>query len=259
MKTLEQINEQFLQVASMINEYAQYMEEQERCLNSSLSAVDLEKLSKLKEYLKQHKNSIEQKQEWIKVEWKKISQSRTFHYELLGKVIATILTEQESTPYFYATRLVKHGFQIDEINRPFYKVVSFVTTNRKDLEAPLLDQLSGTMYPFYINNSPVMKPLPRELATKLQLEDTIRVELENRNAMDLYVVTENDIPSSSKFPKTENQSILSSLPFPYVSMVLEKIIETRYHKNGVELTEEEMQRVISEFCKSYKRITADIK
>lgn len=255
MKTLEQINDQFLQAASEINEYTKYMELQERCLKQSLKVVDLKILSESKEYLRQHKQSVEEKLEWTKKEWQKISQSRTFHYQTLGKIIATILTKKEKVPYFYATRLVKHTFQVDEVNRPFYRVVSFVTANKEDLESPLLDKLSATMYPYYVNNSPIMKPLPRELTSKSGLEEMIKRELEARDATNLYTATEHDIPSLNSFPKTENQSKLANFPFHYVGMLLEKLIETRYHKNGAELTEEEIEQMIEEFSKSLKQIT----
>lgn len=255
MKTLEQINDQFLQAASEINEYTEYMKLQETCLKQSLKAVDLKKLSQSKEYLEQHKKSVEEKLEWSKKEWQKISQSRTFHYQILGNIIATMLTRKEEIPYFSATRLVKHTFQIDEVNRPFYRVVSFVTANKGDLESPLLDQLSSTMYPYYVNNSPIMKPLPRELTSKLGLEEMIKRELEVREATDLYIVTEHDIPSLNSFTKTENQSKLSNFPFHYVSMLLEKLIEARYHKNGIELTETEIEQMISEFSESLKKMT----
>lgn len=255
MKTLEQINDEFLQAASEINQYTEYMELQEKCLKQSLKVVDLKILSESKEYLKQHRESVEGKLEWAKKEWQKISQSRTFHYELLGRIIAAILTRKEGVPYFCATRLVKHTFQIDEVNRPFYRVISFVTANKGDLEALLFDRLSATMYPYYLNNSPIMKPLPRELTSKSGLEDMIRRELEAREATNLYIVTENDIPSLNGFPKTENQSKLTNFPFHYVSVILEKMIEMRYHKNGAELTEGEIEQIISEFCESLKQIT----
>ncbi len=255
MKTLEQINDRFLQAVSEINEYTEYMELQERCLKQSLKVVDLKILSQSKEYLKQHEKSVEEKLEWAKKEWKRMSESRTFHYELLGKIVAAILTQQERVLYFHATRLVKHTFQVDEVNRPFYRVVSFVTTNKQDLESPLLDKLLATMYPYYINNSPIMKPLPRELTSKSGLEEMIRRELEARQATRLYAVTENDIPNLKSFIKAENQSNFTSFPFHYVSAILEKMIETRYRHNGEELTEEEIEQIIKEFSESSKQIT----
>ena len=215
--------------------------------------MDLKILLESQGYLTKHKESVEKKQKWIAKEWQRISQSRIFHYEVLGKIIATILTEQEKKPYFYATRLVKHTFQVDEKNRPFYRAVSFVTANKQDLESPLLDKLSATMYPYYINNSPIMKPLPKELASQSELEEMIRKELKARDAINLYIVTQNDIQNLNGFPKTENQSKLTNFPFYYVNMILEKMIEIRYHKNGAELTEEE----IKQFCKSLKKITVD--
>ena len=62
--------------------------------------MDLKILLESQGYLTKHKESVEKKQKWIAKEWQRISQSRIFHYEVLGKIIATILTEQEKNHIF---------------------------------------------------------------------------------------------------------------------------------------------------------------
>lgn len=255
METLEQINERFLKVASEINEYMKYVEMQERCLKQSLSEVDLKCLSESKEYLKEHEFAIKEKIEWAQKEWETLCRSRTFHYEELGKFIASLLTKKEGIPYFCATRLVKHVFQVDEVNRPFYRVVSFVTANPNDLNRMLMERITSTMHVYYFNNSPVMKPLSRELQSMDEYERMVGRELELRDANNAYVITRNTISSFVPFETPENQSLMKSFAFSYVNDALERLIERRFHEKAKELPEKVVVGIVEEFCNNQKQVS----
>lgn len=255
METLEQMNNRFLKTTAEIEEYMKYLKEEETCLKQPIKAVHLERLSKSNDYLKKHQSTIKEKIKWAETEWQLLTQSRTFQYDFLGRMLATMLSKQEGEPYFYATRLVKHTFQIDEVNRPFYQVICFVTDNQKDLKSLLLDRISPTMYPFYVNHSPIMKPLPIELENELVFEDMIRKELELRGASNLYVVTENTISAPINYIVPENQALLTSFPFSHVNQVMEKMIVTRRQKNAENLTEAEVLKIIDECYESTTQLS----
>ena len=255
METLEQINDRFLKIATEVNEYIKYAEQQEKCLKQPLNSVDLKALTESKIYLDEHKFLMEEKMEQSTKEWKKICNCRTFDYEVFGKILAILLTKTEGVPYFYATRLVKHPFQVDEINRPFYRIVSFVTKNPKDLEVFLLEKISATMYPYYMNNSPVIKPLARELEERTIFEKMIKKELEVREVTNAYVVTKHDISISGSFKKPENQILLPTFLHGSIDVIIEKMIEKRYQKNGKQLTALEIEEIIAEFITTQKQTT----
>lgn len=232
---MKQINEEFLKKTAFINEYIQYQKWQEEMLQKPPSMVDLERLKKIRAFLEFHQLDILEKKEKAKEEWNQICLARTFRYDELGSLLASLLSGDKI--YFFASRLIKHPNQIDK-NGPFYQIVSFVTCNPHDLDSYLLDHLSKTMYPYYVNDSFIPKPLPFELSDQKVFEQLIERELEMRQATDIYVVTKNDILATPLFQKKQNQALLTTFPFTKINETIEEIIEKKYHQDRESLSKE---------------------
>lgn len=254
MSQIEEINSTILQLAQEVNSFYQTLNLQDQYLNYSFREEDKETLVSNRRYIEQHKEEMSIKKRHLEEEWTKLSQSRSFDYQKFGEMIASIVTQVEGVPYHFATRLVKHSFQIDESWRPFYQVVSFITPKEDDLEPILLEELSSTMIPFYMPTSPFIKPLESEIASTTLFEQILKQELEIRRMNHIYIETVHDIPEQIGLEKPINRTRFLNVPFLYLNDVIEEIIAGRYYRNGHSLEPEEIQSIVSNFCEKNKSV-----
>ena len=131
-------------------------------------------------------------------------------------------TLQNESEYFFATRLIKHTFQIDEENRFFYHLLL------------------------------IIKPLDEELESVSTFEKVLRRELEIRENTNVYVITRHDIPDILGTKNIENKMILPITSFRELENIVEKNIVLRYQLNGRMITEEQIIEIINNTKKKLK-------
>ena len=249
MKTLEDINLEISKLGKEIEElrkkinsnveYSFIKNEKAELINAKASIQHLKQLLKEKE-LEFNRNVL------------KLKKSRMFDYEEIGKIISNFLTLQNDSKYFFATRLVKHTFQIDEENRPFYHIVSFVSNKKEDLQDLLLDRLSGTMIIIFNHPSLIIKPLDSEMNLVGTFEKMLRRELEVRGSTSVYVATMNDIPELLGTKNLENKITLPTTEFGILEDLIEEIIAYRYQTNSKRITKKQIMEIINSINEKVK-------
>lgn len=250
MESLEQINHQFLKVLKEVQTYRSQIKIQGIDLDIFMQTMNYHSLSNTKKYLITHRSSYEEKENWLLEEWRVIQKSRTFHYQQLEYLIATIVTKYEGKKYYPATRLIKHSFQVDP-NRPFYHMVSFITEQHKDLDFLLLERPLASIIPFYQNHALIIRPLEQEMESQEVFEQLVQKELEIRKNDMIYISTSHDIIDELDVKKTKNRCILTTFPFSYVNDVMEHIILKRYYRGGKQLSKDEMMQIITDLWIHY--------
>lgn len=247
MESIEQINNCLLEQIQDVNRYKEMVLLLESWEKKESLIGDLLPIKEVTDYVRQNKEEMTLKEEHIKREWKRICQSRTFNYKDLCYILGHILTIAEGKKYYAATRLLKHNFQIDESVRVFYKIVSFITDKRSELNYFLLENLTGNMQLFYVNNSPVIKPMDSELETVDDFDITLRYELQNRSCDRIYVSTSSHVFNADYLAEPMNKIDIADLPYDYINDVMEQIIIARYKQNGKVLKHNQIIEIISEY------------
>jgi len=257
MENIEQINKCLLEHIQDVNRYKEMVDLLGQWKKKELMIGDLLPVKEVINYVKQNKEEISLKEEFIKREWKKLCLSRTFGYKELGYILEHILTLAEGKKYYAATRLLKHNFQVDEKVRIFYKVVAFITDKRSELKYLLLENLTVNMQVFYVNNSPIIKPMDSELETMKDFDRVLKCELQNRKCDRIYVETSNHIVNSSYLEEPLNKLDITNFPYEYVNDIMEQIIVARYNQNGKVLNHNQVIEIISKYFsnkKSFQKI-----